>query len=126
MYALGVLLAAAMIGALIMLAVEVRQWTSGRLFISRRRFVLRMLVGFTLLVLLAGIFAGLLILRLAQPGGRPLLFLGYWLGCLAAAFALVFLALAEMREVRLRGRERENEIWKDIARLIAGKNKKKD
>ncbi|NIM06258.1 MAG: hypothetical protein GTO55_07735 [Armatimonadetes bacterium] len=125
MYALAVVLAAAIIGVLILLALEIRQWTSGRHFISRRRFVLRIIAGLALMTLLAGVFVGITVLRLTEPTGRPLLFLGYWLGCLLIAMGLVVVALAEMREVKLREKEREHEIWRDIASLIANQTRKK-
>jgi len=125
MYILGVALASAIVGVLILLAVEARKWAAGRLFISRRRFALRIAAGLILAALLAGVFVGLLILRLAEPTGRPLLFLGYWLGCLVIALGLIVVALAEMKQVRLGEKAGESANWREIARLLADHSQRK-
>ncbi len=125
MGALAVVLLAAVVVVFILLAVEARQWRTGRLLISRGRFVVRIIGGLVLAGLLGGIFYGLMILRLVEPDGRPALFLGYWLGCVAAALALIVLALQEMKGVIEGQQKRENELWKEIARLIARSQDKK-
>jgi len=126
MYPLAVGLLAAIVGVLILLAVEARQWRTGRLLISRRHFVMRIIGGVLLAGLFGGIFWGLVILRLTEPAGRPTLFLGYWLGCVVVAMGLIVLALAEMKEVRQGQRKRENELWRDIARLLAKSPREKE
>jgi hypothetical protein len=39
------------------------------------------------------------------------------------ALALMFLAVADMREVESRETERRMELWREMARMIAGKPK---
>lgn len=119
MQVLAVLLPALGIGVVILMLVEVRQWRTGRYPISGGQLALRMVGGLVLLALFAAIFVGLYILGLRTPHGRPVLFLGWWMGCLALAIALLFLALADMRYLEQRRREREHELWGDFARLLA-------
>ncbi len=102
-----------------LLLVEVRQYRAGRHLISRRRLALRLVAGVLLIGLCAAIFLGLLVLRLTDPARNPTLFLGFWSGCLAAAAALVLVMLWDMREVGSRLRERQHEMWRDMARLVA-------
>jgi len=119
MEVLSVLLPALGIGVIILMLVEVRQWRTGRHPISRGQLALRMVGGVVLLALLSGIFVGLYILGLRTPHGRAVLFLAWWMGCLALAVGLLFLALADMRHLEQRRREREHELWHDFAWLLA-------
>ncbi|UCH35566.1 MAG: hypothetical protein JSV65_04230 [Armatimonadota bacterium] len=119
MYVLSILLPALGIGVIILMLVEAREWQARRTVISRRQVGLRMLGGLLLLCLITAIFLGLFILGLRSPTGRPVLFLAWWLGCLAIAVILMFLALADLRHVENRRRDREHEIWRDFARVLA-------
>jgi hypothetical protein len=119
MQILSIVLPALGIGVIILMLVELREWTARRTVISRRQLVLRMIGGVMLLALIAAIFVGLFILRVAGPEGRPLLFLAWWLGCLALSILLLILAFADLRHVAERRRERETEIWRDFARTLA-------
>jgi len=116
---LPILLAAGVIGVITLLLVEVRGWRTGRSVISRRQLALRITAGAMLLVLLIAIFAGDYFLGLSTPEGHPVLFLAWWIGCLIIGIGLLFLALADMRHVAERRRQREHEIWRDFARLLA-------
>lgn len=103
----------------ILLLVEVRQYRVGRHLISRRRFVLRVVAGLLMLALLGAVFVGLFVLRLTAAGTRFSLFMGFWSGCVALAVVLVWVMLADLREVGDRFTERQHEIWRDMARFMA-------
>jgi hypothetical protein len=104
---------------IILLLVEVRHYRAGRHLISRRRFALRLAAGLLMLALLAAVFVGLFLLGLRDARGNPPLFLSFWSGCLVAAIALVWLMLADMREVVDRSTQRQHQVWRDMARFIA-------
>jgi hypothetical protein len=123
---MAVVLPALMIGVLVLIVIEIRQYHMGRRLISRRRFSIRMAGGVLLLGLMAAVFLGVYILGLGSPKGRPVLFLTFWLGCVAVAFVLMFLAVADMREVESHQTRREHQLWREIARLLAGKPPSKD
>lgn len=125
MYAFAVVMLVVIFAVLTFLAVEVRKWTAGRRFISRRRFVLRVVSGIVLFGLLTAIFIGVLILRLQTPTGRPTLFLVYWFACLLVAVALMILALQELKQVKLRELQGEHELWREVARLFVSQSRKK-
>lgn len=109
------------------LVFEVRQSLAGRRFITRKRFALRLISGVLLLALLTAVALGISIFGLARPDARPLAFLIYWSSCMAAAFLLVVLVLLELKQIGLSKREKEVELWRDIARSIAENlPKKKD
>jgi drug/metabolite transporter (DMT)-like permease len=116
---LPILLAAGVIGIITLMLVEVREWRTGRTLISGHQLLLRAAGAGILLLLLAAIFVGDYILGLRRPQGHPLLFLAWWIGCLALAVSLLFMAFADLRHVEQRRRQRENEIWREFARMLA-------
>lgn len=116
---LAVLLTAVAAAVIILMLVEIWHWRRRGTVISRRQFVLRMVGGAILLALLAAIFVGDYVLGLRSPAGRPVLFLAWWMICLALGMVLLFLAAADMRHVEESSRRREHEIWRDFARLLA-------
>lgn len=115
--------ALAMLVALLLI-VEVRNYRAGRHLISRRRLALRLVAGSLTIALIGAIFAGVFILRLLEAGERPEVFLTYWGACIVAAFGLIFIMLADVREVEERGLRREHEMWRDLARFLAGQIKR--
>ncbi len=119
MEALSIILPALGVVVIILMLIEARHWRAGRHLMSGRQVWLRLAGGVVLLMLLTAIFCGLYILRLRSPAGQPLLFIGWWMGCLAAAIGLIYLALVDMRHVDERRRERENELWREFARTLA-------
>lgn len=119
METLAVLLPALAIAVIILMLVEARQWRAGRRLISRRQMALRMAGGVVLLALLTAIFVGLYLLGLRSVAGQPVLFFAWWTGCLVAAIGLIYFALADMRHVEQRQREREHELWREFARMLA-------
>ena len=121
----GGLLLALMVGVLTLIAVEVRQWQTGRRLISRRRFVYRMIGGTLLFVLLGLMLYGLVFAGLGKPGGRPAMFLAFWGLCLLLGLSLVVLAIADLREVGRQQLARQEEIWRDFARGLAGDARRK-
>jgi len=116
----GGILLALMVGVLTLIAVEVRQWRTGRRLISRRRFVYRMIGGTLLFVLLGLMLYGLVFAGLGKPGERPAMFLAFWGLCLLLGLSLVVLAIADLREIGRQQLERQEEIWRDFARGLAG------
>jgi len=124
--ALAVILLALMMGALLLMVLEIRKWQTGRSVISRRRLWIRMAGGTLLWALVTAVFLGIYVLGLGTPQGRPVAFLVYWMSCVVVAFVLMFLAIADMREVETRQTEREMRMWREMARLIAGKPESKD
>lgn len=108
------------------LGLEVRRWRAGRHFISRRRFIIRLVAGMILIALLGAIAAGLYWFDLQHPEGKAALFLAFWSLCLLAGFALLLLAIADLREVSANLRQSQQQVWKDFARLVADKLKKDD
>lgn len=126
MFAVAVSLAVLAVMVVILLLVEVRQYRTGRRMISRRRFVLRLVAGLLMLVLLAAVFVGVFVLNLTAARANFSLFMGYWSGCLIVALALVWVMMADMREVGDRLTERQHEIWRDMARFIADRGGVKD
>ena len=119
MNAVAVLLAALFFAVLILAMVEARQYTSGRSLITRRRFVIRMLGAGLMLAEVAAIFLGLFVLNLRSPRGHPWLWAAWWASCLIGGFVLMFLALADAKELEARQRERERQLWRDFARTLA-------
>jgi len=121
--AMGAILLALMVGVLILVAIEIRQWQTGHSVISRRRFAIRMVGGALLWALVTAVFVGVYLLGLGSARSRPVLFIAFWSGCVVVALALMFLAVADMREVESRETERRMELWREMARMIAGKPK---
>jgi Na+/melibiose symporter-like transporter len=118
MYAVAVALVAAAMLVLVLLAVEVQGYWRGRTVISRRRLKLRIVAGALLLSLLAAVFLGLFVLGLRQAHQHPRFFLAYWSCCLAAAIALIWVMLADLQEVEDRFAQRQQEIWREMARFV--------
>jgi len=116
---LPILLAAGIIGIITLMLVELREWRTGRTLISGRQLLLRLAGAGMLVLLLAAVFIGDYILGLRRPQGHPLLFAAWWMGCLALAIGLLFMAFADLRHVKHRRRQHENEIWREFARLLA-------
>ncbi len=119
MYTVGISLAIVGLIVVLLLLVEVRSFRARRTLISRRRLALRVAAGLMLLALLAAVFVGLFVLRLYSAHSRPQLFLAYWSGCLLISAALVWVMLADLREVEDRFNARRHEIWHDMARFVA-------
>jgi hypothetical protein len=118
-FAVAVVLPILGLMVLILLLLEFRVYQAGRTIISRRRFVLRLIAGCLLIGLLAAVFAGIFLLGLRDATGHPQLFLAYWSGCLLIAVALIWVMLADMREVEDRLSQRQHELWRDMARFVA-------
>ena len=119
MFALAVALPILALIVVMLLLVEVRHYRAGRHLISRRRLGLRIAAGLLFLGLLAAVFVGLFVLRLQAGRAQPEVFLSFWAGCLLAAVALVWVMLADLREVRERFTDRQHEMWREMARFIA-------
>jgi Na+/melibiose symporter-like transporter len=118
MYAVAVALAVAAMLVLVLVAIEIQAYWRGRTLISRRRLKLRLVAGALLLSLLAAVFLGLFVLGLRNAHQHPQFFLAYWSCCLAAAIALIWVMLADLQEVEDRFSQRQQEIWRDMARFV--------
>jgi Tfp pilus assembly protein PilN len=125
-YGLALALLILTLFVLTLAVVEVRQYRAGRVLISRRRFLLRMLAGMLMLLLLAAVFVGLFVLRLGDAQARPQLFLGYWFGCISVAAALVWVMLSDMHEVEELSSRRQHQLWREMARFVAEHMKRDD
>ena len=120
---LAVALPSLAIGVVLLLVVEIRRYRTGRHVVSARRFLLRLVAGLLLIGLLAAVFLGLFVFRLAEASERAQLFVVFWGGCVLTAVVLVFVMLADVREVEDRFTQRQHEIWREFARYIAGSMK---
>ena len=118
MYAIAMVLAALFFAVLTLVLIEVRKYATGRSLIGRRRFIIRILGAALLLADVAAIFSGLFLLNLRRPAGHPWLWLGWWSGCIIVGFALMFLALADAKELEAVQGERERQLWRDFAREL--------
>ena len=123
-FTIAILLVILSLIVVILLMVEIRQFRTGRRLISRRRFALRLAAGMLMLVLLAAVFVGLFVMRLTQADAHPALFMGYWTGCIVIAVVLVWAMMADVREVDDRLTERQHQIWRDMAELLASRMKR--
>jgi uncharacterized membrane protein len=106
-------------GAVALLVTEIYRRFTGASLVSRRRFALRLIAGLLLVSLLVAVFLGLFVLGLEEAGARPNLFLAFWSGCVVIAFLLIFVMLADMREVEDSYSRHQREIWGDFARCLA-------
>lgn len=124
MSVLAVLLPALTVLVILLLIGEVRKYRAGQHLISNRRLILRLIAGALMVALLAAIFIGVFVVKLLDASARPRDFLVFWGSCMGAAFVLMLVMLADVREVEDRSLKREHEIWRDFARFIAGQIKR--
>ncbi len=124
MRVLAVLLPALAVLVIALLIGEVRRYRAGRHLVSNRRLALRLASGLLMVALLAAIFIGVFVIKLLDATARPQDFLVFWGSCMGAAFVLMLLMLADVREVEDRSLRREHEIWRDFARFIASQMKR--
>jgi hypothetical protein len=122
MVAIAVLLPAAACAIGCLLWLEVRKYRSGQQIISLRRFRLRLAAGVLAIVLCVALFAILFVLPHDFMHAHPALALAALTLCLAVAIALIWIMLADIQEVESRLSQREHEIWRDFARLVAAKH----
>ncbi len=122
MIAIAVLLPVTACAIACLLCLEVRKYRSGQQIISLRRFRLRLAAGAVAMVLCAAIFAILFLLPHDFMHAHPAVALAALIVCLAAAIALIWIMLADIQEVENRLSQREHEIWRDFARLVAAKH----
>jgi hypothetical protein len=109
-----------MVAVLALIWNEIRLWRHGHSLISPRRFALRMIGGGVLFALIGAIFLGLFVLDISHPRQHLVLFSVYWMTCLVLLFALMFLSVADMKEVETRQSEAERAMWREFARQLAG------
>ena len=126
MYTLAISLTILALIVLLLLLMEIRSYTAGRTLISRRRLVLRIIAGILLLSLVAAVFVGIFILRLTGAQDRPQLFVAYWSSCLLLAVLLVWVMLADLQEVEDRASQRQHDMWRDMAKFVAGQTNPED
>ena len=123
MGAITAVLLALMAGMLLLIWREVRQRRTQRLIISRRRWVLRLAAGSLLFLLLLAIFIGISWLEMDTPQGHPIAFAAFWLGSIVLGFALIFIAIADMKEIEEHHDRKEAEIWREFALTLVGRKK---
>lgn len=92
---------------LLLLAIEIEGWISGRRLVNRKQKVLRTLSGIFILAIFAMILVGDSVVRALHP----LAGMAYWLLCFSLAVAVVLMALADVKQVTLRyGEERKRNL----------------
>ena len=118
----GAIVSAVLAGAVaLLLGIEIRRWQVGRRLISRRRFIIRVIAGAVLVSLFAAIAIGIHWFDLHSSRGKPGLFVAFWFACLTAGIGLVFLAIADLKEVGSSFNQSQHEIWRDFAKLLAAR-----
>jgi Zn-dependent protease with chaperone function len=88
--------------------------------------VWRLVAAGLLLALLLAVYLGLFVLGLGDAQERPLLFMVFWMSCMALAIVLMFVAAADMRDVERLRDSHEAELWRDFARTLAARQRKED
>ncbi len=92
---------------LLLLAIEIEGWISGRRLVNRKQKVLRTLSALFILAILTMVLIGDTVAR----AYHPLAGMAYWLLCFSFAVAVVLMALADMKQVALRfGEERKRNL----------------
>ena len=116
----GVLLAIAAFTITWLFLMEALRYRSGVHFITPRRFRLRLAAWVLSMLLCACVFVQFTLISPRYAAAHPALILALWTICFAVAVALIGTMLADIREVEDRIRQRESEIWRDFAHLLAG------
>lgn len=116
-YVVRMISLAGVVALVILLAVEIRNWRSGRKIINHRQQIIRLLTAALMILLLSLIFIGSLVVGTE----RPFVFLFYWMGCFIIGCSVVLLMLMDLREVANRYREQH----RDIIRRMAEESKRK-
>ena len=109
-YAAGVFLAIVAACVAIMIAVQVHEYVRGRTLLSPRHFALRMAAGALLLLVITGIYAGMLL-----PFGSPLTELAYWLGLVVVAVGAGFMAALDLRVLERVKHQQRAELYRSLA-----------
>ncbi len=104
---------------------EFFKYRSGWPGMSRRRLVLRFVAWALAVGLCAGLFTGLFLVSKTFVVRHPWAVLALWTGCFAAAFALLGVVFADMKEVEAGVRAREAELWKGFAEDVAERERGK-
>jgi hypothetical protein len=122
---LAVLLPSAACLITYLFALEVMKYRLGRLTVSRRRFRLRCAAWFVTVALCGAVFTGLFLLPHGYALRHPAVVATLWLSCLTAAIALIVIMYADIKEVESRVQAHEVELWRDFARTLAEKEKRR-
>ncbi|MGD9520099.1 MAG: hypothetical protein AB7W28_11365 [Armatimonadota bacterium] len=120
-YAAGVFLA--IVGACVatLLAVQVEEYVHGRSLLTPRHLALRLVTGLLLLLVIVGVFIGVL-----WPFHSALNELFYWFGLLLGACAVAFLAILDLRIVDRVKHQRRAELYRRIAEAEAQLRSRKE
>lgn len=125
MTVVAVLLPSAALFITYLFVLEAIKYRAGILPISRRRFRLRLAAWLLTLGLCAGVFVGLFAMSRHYMLHHPFVPLALWTTCLIAAVALIVIMYADVKEVEEGIRRRESELWRDFARALAEKEKRR-
>ena len=126
MIVIAVLLPTAAIVITYLFVLEVIKYRSGTLMISARRFRLRFAAWVLALLLCVTVGVGIFALPRSFAHSHPGVVLGLWSLGLVMAIALIWIMLADIQEVEDRVKDREREIWRDFARMVASAGEKRD
>jgi hypothetical protein len=117
---LAVLLPTAAVVITYLFILEVIKYRAGTLLVSPRRFRLRFAAWLLALLLCATVLTAMFLPR-SFTQTHLSLSLGLWSLGLAMAIALIWIMLADIQEVEDRIKAREQEIWRDFARMLAAR-----
>jgi hypothetical protein len=115
----GVLLAIAAFTITWLFLMEALRYRAGVHLITPRRFRLRLAAWLLAMLLCACMFVQFELISPRYAIAHPALVLALWTVCLVSAVALIGIMLADIREVENRVRQRESEIWRDFAHMLA-------
>ncbi|GEM_PF-6604049 len=96
---------------LVLLALEIQGWMTGKRLVNRKQKVFRI----TSAALIVAILAMILVGDGPARAFHPLMAIGYWALCFSLACVVVVLALADMKQVALRFGEERRHNYDDLA-----------
>ena len=120
----AVLLPAAALIITCLFVLEVLKYRSGLAVISPRRFRLRFAAWLLALLLCFTVFVAMFVIPSSFVARHPGVVLGLWTLGLVTGVALIWIMLVDIQEVEDRIKQRESEIWRDFARMLASGGEK--
>ena len=111
-YAAGVFLIIAAIAIITGAVLQVLQYRRGQHVISKRQLVMRLVTAALLLTIIVLIFWAAL-----YPWPSPLAALVFWTALTLVAILVIFIALADLRQVEREKHLRQAELYRSIQRL---------
>ncbi len=110
-YAAGIFLLIAAVAIITGAVLQLLQYRRGQHVISRRQLVTRMLTAALLLAIIVLIFVGA-----AYPWPGPLQALAFWTVLTVLAIIVIFISMADLRQVERQKHIRQAELYRSIQR----------